>query len=570
MTSNSSEPHVDEKQPLDVGSVPNREPQNDQIAAPVDATQPEASATVQAADSEGSSDEKPAGGSTSGRTSIQIGSRRGMVPRELRTSLPRTSVPPTQPVRPAASPVRPAPAPAPAPVASAPETSVPQVPVPPPATEAADEVVTRLEELRTRKTDGPIPTPSRRDPLPAELERELEAAMADISLDRIANDVKVGIASQASETLEPDTRLHGILVRLHGDNAFFALGGRNEGIASVRQFREKPTLGAEMEVVIRKFLQEEGLYELAIPGQSVSVGDWTDLVEGTVVEARITGANTGGLECMVNNIRGFIPASQIGLFRVADFAEYIGQKLLCVATEVNRRRKNLVLSHRALAEREKEESRRKLIEEIEAGQTREGVVRSIQDFGAFVDLGGVDGLIHISQLSWDRVNHPSEILHEGQKVRVKVEKVNRETGKIGLSYRDLLDRPWSHAEENFAPGAVVKGVVSRIAKFGAFVKLAAGIEGLVHISELAHHRVRTVGDVLQEGQEIEVKVISIDQTAQRIALSVKGTLPEPVVEEPTPEPEPETPARPEPPKRKRPLKGGFDRPTGGDQFGLRW
>jgi small subunit ribosomal protein S1 len=462
--------------------------------------------------------------------------------------------------------------PAPAPPAEASDAPTPQIPVSQPAAEVEveDQVVTRLEEFHSRKPDGPIPTPSRRDPLPADIERELEEAMADISLDRIANDVKVGIASQASEALEPDTRLHGILVRLHGDNAFFALGGRNEGIASVRQFREKPTLGAEMEVVIRKFLQEEGLYELAIPGQSVSVGDWTDLVEGTVVEARITGANTGGLECMVSNIRGFIPASQIGLFRVSDFAEYIGQKLLCVATEVNRRRKNLVLSHRALAEREKEESRRKLIEEIEPGQTREGVVRSIQDFGAFVDLGGVDGLIHISQLSWDRVNHPSEVLHEGQKVQVKVEKVNRETGKIGLSYRDLLDRPWSHAEENFAPGAVVKGVVSRIAKFGAFVKLAAGIEGLVHISELAHRRVRAVGDVLKEGEEVEVKVISIDQTAQRISLSVKSTLPEPAVEAPEPEPEPESPARPEPPRRNRPLKGGFDRPTGGDQFGLRW
>ena len=403
------------------------------------------------------------------------------------------------------------------------------------------------------------------------MEQQLQEAMANVSLDRLVNDTRSDIAARSSELLEQDTRLHAVVVRIHGDNAFFALGGRNEGVASVRQFRDPPSVGAEMEVVVRKFHPDDGLYELAIPGQSISVSDWSDLTEGAVVEARITGANTGGLECMVDTIRGFIPASQIGLFRVEDFAEYIGQKLLCVVTEVNRKRKNLVLSHRALAEREKEESRKKLIEELAPGQVREGVVRSIQDFGAFVDLGGVDGLIHISQLSWDRVNHPSEVLHEGQKVRVKVEKVNHETGKIGLSYRDLLEHPWSHAEEQFTPGAIVKGTVSRIAKFGAFVKLAPGIEGLVHISELAHHRVRAVSDVVSEGQEVDVKVLSVDPEAQRIALSIKAALPEPVTEEPEPE-EKSADAQQHhaPPRRARPLKGGFDRPTGGEQFGLRW
>jgi small subunit ribosomal protein S1 len=579
MTSNASGPQVDEKRAVDGGTAPSVEPTDpnttagrstaDQDAPPP--ASPESNGEGQPL--EDAATESMPGAPAVQRSRIQIGSRRGMVPKALKTTLPRTVVPPLPTPRPTEPPAEDQPGPAaqvvtPEPPAA--EDATPVEPVVDLADAAAEEPSqTVLDELHAARTKSPVPPPSRREKLPADVERQLEAALADVSLERIVNDPAASVAARASEILEPDTRLHGTIVRIHGDNAFFALGGRNEGVASVRQFRETPTVGRELEVVIRKFLAEEGLYELAIPGQSIAVGDWSDLTEGAVVEARITGANTGGLECMVNNIRGFIPSSQIGLFRVEDFAEYIGQKLLCVATEVNRRRKNLVLSHRALAEREREEARKKLIDEIEPGQTREGVVRSIQDFGAFVDLGGVDGLIHISQLSWDRVNHPSEVLQEGQKVRVKVEKVNRQTGKIGLSYRDLLDRPWSHAEEQFAVSAVVKGVVSRIAKFGAFVKLAPGVEGLIHISELAHHRVRTVNDVLNEGQEVEVKILSIDAAAQRIALSIKAALPEPQEEPPEPD-EASQPAQQQPRRAKRSLKGGFDRPTGGEQFGLRW
>jgi small subunit ribosomal protein S1 len=358
-------------------------------------------------------------------------------------------------------------------------------------------------------------------------------------------------------------------MRIAGDNVFISLGGRNEGVASARQFSKPPELGSELEVVVKSFHADDGLYELVVPGASISVSDWDDLTQGGIVDARITGANTGGLECMVNTIRGFIPASQIGLFRVENFADYINQKLPCVITEVNPRRKNLVLSHRAVLEREKEEQRKQFNEQLEPGQTYEGVVRKIQDFGVFVDIGGAEGLVHISQLSWDRVNHPSEVVQVGHRIRVKVEKVNTQTGKIGLSYRDLLDRPWDNIEQKFSVGSTVKGAVSRIAKFGAFVKLAPGVEGLIHISELAHGHVRRVEDVLKEGQEVEVKILSVDAAAQRMALSYKATLPPP---EPAKEAAaPEEPGRaPVVPRRSRPLRGGFDRSAGGDRFGLNW
>ena len=447
---------------------------------------------------------------------------------------------------------------------------------PPPTVQAEEPAATappppqpEVEPAEGERFKPAVPPPSRRDRLPPELEREIHEALDDPALAALTDSTFV---APAGETLEPDSHLRGTVVRIHGDNVFFALGGRNEGVVSRRTFRDPPSIGTEMEVVVKRFHAEDGLYELFIPGTSVAVSGWADLAEGALVEARITGANTGGLECMVNNIRGFIPASQIGTFRLEDFADYIGQKLLCVATEVNRKRKNLVLSHRAVIEREKEEARRRFLDELQPGQVREGVVRSIQDFGVFVDLGGVDGLIHISQLSWERVNHPREVLQEGQKVKVKVEKINRETGKIGLSYRDLLEHPWAHVEERFPPGAIVKGPVSRIAKFGAFVKLAPGIEGLVHISELAHHRVNRVTDVVSEGQEVEVKVLSVDAQAQRIALSLKAAQPEPPAEEEALE-EARWGERHRDhgsPRHKRPLKGGFDRPSGGEQFGLKW
>ena len=226
----------------------------------------------------------------------------------------------------------------------------------------------------------------------------------------------------------------------------------------------------------------------------------------------------------------------------------------------------------APAWREKEEGRKKFFAELEVGQTREGIVRKIHDFGAFVDMGGADGLIHISQLSWDRVKHPSEILTEGQKVQVRIEKFDPETGRIGLSYRNLQEQPWAKAESQFPVGSTAKGTVSRLADFGAFVKLAPGIEGLIHVSELAHYRVTNVGRIVQEGQEVEVKVLSVDADQQRIGLSLKALLAAPESKQAA-EPGTEPNAPPQPlvfPKRSGPLKGGMDRPNGGEGVGLNW
>ena len=236
------------------------------------------------------------------------------------------------------------------------------------------------------------------------------------------------------------------------------------------------------------------------------------------------------------------------------------------------RRGNLVLSRRAILEREKEEKRKEQLEKIQEGDVMEGVVRSVKDFGAFVDLGGLDGLIHVSKLSWERVKHPSEVLEVGQKVQVRIDRFDKETGKIGLSYRDLLDNPWDTAEAEFAIGTICKGTVSKIAAFGCFVRLAPGVEGLVHISELAHHRVSRVDTFVSEGQEVEVKVLSFDREAQKIGLSMKAVQGPPADAKPTKPAEEDEPQR-EPvvkPTHAGPLKGGNNTDTGGERFGLRW
>lgn len=419
-------------------------------------------------------------------------------------------------------------------------------------------------------SSGPVPVPSARDSIPADVEQDLAAALDDASLAEMltgATDAGVGTP------LELESRHQATIARINGDNVFVSLGARSEGVASARQFTEPPKLGAEVEVIVKSYSADDGLYEVAVPGAAIAVDDWSDLVEGMVVETRITGANTGGLECKVGGLRGFVPASQIAMFRVEDYAEYVDQKMLCVVTEVNPKRKNLVLSRRAVLEREKEEARRQLLESLQVGQVVEGVVQKIMAFGAFVDIGGIDGLVHISQLSWDRIDHPSEVLQVGQQIRVKIEKIDEQTGKIGLSYRDLLDHPWLNVEEKFPVDSVVQGTVSRTAKFGAFVKLAPGVEGLIHISELSHGRVPHVGAVVSEGQEVNVKVLSVDTDAQRIGLSIKAVLPEPTEEaEEASEQEESIKAQREKQaaQRTEPLKGGVGRGSGGAQFGLKW
>jgi small subunit ribosomal protein S1 len=445
--------------------------------------------------------------------------------------------------------------------------SMPRRPLPPPEPFFPEPVLRSPAALE----DEPPVIPGRRQKLTPTMEAELDRAMGGMSLDDLMSGGEVGGQEGG---LEPESRHRGRVVALRRDEVFVEFGGREQGCVSAQSFETLPEPGDTVEVIIQRYNAEEGLYDLTLPGVSVELGNWDEVHPGMLVDVQITGHNTGGLECEVSHIRGFIPASQISLYRVEDLAQFVGQHFSCLITDANPARKNLVLSRRAVLEREKEENKKIFFESLAPGQVYEGTVRKLMDFGAFVELGnGVDGLLHISQLSWGRIKHPSEVLQEGQVVRVRVEKIDRETGRIGLSYREMTENPWTSAASKYPHNATVRGKVTRLMEFGAFVELEPGIEGLVHISELSHKRVWRASDVVKEGEEIEVLVLSVNPEAQRMSLSIKGlSKPEPTKQEKAEAQEAESPVVAKKSNRpsNQPLRGGLGKTSGGESLGLKW
>jgi small subunit ribosomal protein S1 len=395
--------------------------------------------------------------------------------------------------------------------------------------------------------------------LDKDIESELAEALGEFSAEQAY--AQAPPAGQATASAAgPPGRLKGRVLRVHGQDVFVDVpGSRGQGVMPLTQFPEgPPAAGAEVEVHIEGYDRANGLTILSRQGAAVEA-DWSSVAQGMVVEARVTETNKGGLAVLVNGIRGFMPISQIDLYRVERPEEYVNQRLLCLVTEVLPEERNLVVSRRALLEKEREEKREKLWQELAEGQVREGIVRSIQPFGAFVDLGGVDGLIHVSELSWTRVEDPAQVVQPGQRVKVVVLKLDRAKRKVGLGMKQLAASPWDAVEEKYPQGSLVAGKVTRLADFGAFVELEPGVEGLIHISELAPQRIRRVADVVQSGQEVQVVVLRVDKEQRRISLSLKAALPpEPHEdeEEEAETAEEESPARP-PRPRTTPLRGGI-------------
>jgi 4-hydroxy-3-methylbut-2-enyl diphosphate reductase len=242
--------------------------------------------------------------------------------------------------------------------------------------------------------------------------------------------------------------------------------------------------------------------------------------DGTVLEATVTDVVKGGLLVDVG-LKGFVPASQVDRDFVEDLRAYLHKKLRLKVIEFDRAKKKVVLSQRVILEEEYKQKRAALWEELQEGETRSGVVKKIMNFGAFVDIGGIDGLLHISELGWEKVNHPSEVLREGDQVEVYVLKVDREQEKVSLSLKKLMADPWEEKIQRYQEGTVVQGKVVRILPFGAFVQLEPGLEGLVHISQVSEKRINKIEDVLSVGQEIDVKIIEINPAEKRIKLSIK-------------------------------------------------
>lgn len=251
---------------------------------------------------------------------------------------------------------------------------------------------------------------------------------------------------------------------------------------------------------------------------------WEDLEakfnKGEIFEAEIKDVVKGGLVVDLG-VRGFVPASLVENYFVEDFSDYKGKTMTFKIVELEKDKNRLILSHRAVIEEEKGKQKNQILDSLEPGTVIKGTVQRITDFGAFVDIGGIDGLVHISQLSHEHVSSPSEVVEEGQKVQVKVLSVDRANERISLSIKETLPGPWANIAEKAPKGSTLNGVVKRLVSYGAFVELFPGVEGLVHISQISHKHIATPHEVLREGQEIQVKVLDVNEQEQRLSLSIK-------------------------------------------------
>lgn len=244
---------------------------------------------------------------------------------------------------------------------------------------------------------------------------------------------------------------------------------------------------------------------------------------GEIIETEVKDVVKGGLVVDLG-VRGFVPASLVESFFVEDFSDYKGRKLTFKIVELDKEKNRLILSHRAVVEEEKGKQKQNRLGSLQVGQVIEGTVQRITDFGAFVDIGGIDGLVHISQLSYEHVEKPTDVVHEGQKVQVKVLSVDRDNERISLSIKETLPGPWSNINEKAPKGSELTGTVKRLVSYGAFVEVFPGVEGLVHISQIAHKHIGTPHEVLKEGQEVKVKVLDANEQDQRLSLSIKELL----------------------------------------------
>jgi len=418
-----------------------------------------------------------------------------------------------------------------------------------------------VQQVAGTPKDAAIPVEIPPEPELGDIEAEIAAAMntetetaAKVENDPLSNEL-------------PDTgsRKEGIVQSIHGDDVFVDLGCRLPGLLQLRQFEGQaaPEVGKKINVTVSKVNENEGLITVNLRGgRARPGGNWDEVEKDQIVSCMVSGSNKGGLEVKVGSLRGFLPAGQVDLQYVESLDSYIGQKLEVKITEVNPQKRNLVVSRRALLIEARKEMEAEFWEGLEADQEFEGKVKTLKDYGAFVDLGGADGFLHIGQISWTHIKHPSEVLSVGQEINVKILKIDAEKRKISLTMKGMMPNPWDSASNRYTPETVITGPVTKVTDFGAFIELEPGIEGLVHISELDYKRVRKVTDVARVGQEVSAKVLEFDQNRKRVSLSIKQLKEDPrIAEEAATEEELAKLNANRIPREK--LKGGIGKPAAG-------
>jgi small subunit ribosomal protein S1 len=325
--------------------------------------------------------------------------------------------------------------------------------------------------------------------------------------------------------------VRGKVVRVDKDEVLIDIGYKSEGVIPVSELSirrsvnpsEEVNIGDEIDALVMTKEDADGRLILSKKRARFEMA-WKRIeqaaesgepVEGTVIEVV-----KGGL-ILDLGVRGFLPASLVDIRRVQDLDEFMGQTLRCKVIELNRSRNNVVLSRRAVLEEERKEMRQAILDRLSPGDVVTGTISNIVDFGAFVDLEGIDGLIHISELSWSHVNHPSELLEIGQEVQVKVLDIDRERQRISLGLKQTQSDPWQQVIDSYDQGDVVDGKVTKVVTFGAFIEIVPGVEGLVHISELAQHHVENPREVVSQGDTVKARIIEMDPERRRLSLSLK-------------------------------------------------
>ncbi len=329
----------------------------------------------------------------------------------------------------------------------------------------------------------------------------------------------------------------GIVVQVGRDSVVVDIGGKSEGVIARSEFvlpsgevTVKP--GDKVDVFIESRENDDGLVTLSkekadkmkVWDEISGACERDELIEGTISQ-RVK----GGLSVTIRGgVKAFLPGSQVDLRPIRNLDKLIGQTYQFKVIKFNKKRGNIVLSRRVLLEKERDEMKAKTLETLQEGMTVKGTIKNITEYGAFVDLGGIDGLLHITDMSWGRVNHPSEVFQVGDEVLVKVLKYNAETERVSLGLKQTQEDPWNHAEEAYPPGKKVRGKVMSITDYGAFVELEPGVEGLIHVSEMSWtKKVKHPSKLVEPGQEIECQVLEVDAKAKRISLGLKQLEPDP-------------------------------------------
>jgi small subunit ribosomal protein S1 len=332
-------------------------------------------------------------------------------------------------------------------------------------------------------------------------------------------------------TINEGEVVHGTVVRVDKDEVLVDIGYKSEGVIPVAELSirrnvnpaDEVSLGDEIDALVMTKEDAEGRLLLSKKRARFELA-WKAIEaaaeSGEPVNGKVIEVVKGGL-ILDLGVRGFLPASLVDIRRVQDLDEFLGKELRCKVIELNRSRNNVVLSRRAVLEDERKEMRQAILDRLNPGDVVEGTISNIVDFGAFVDLDGMDGLIHISELSWSHVNHPSEVLEIGQTVKVKVLDIDRERQRISLGLKQTQSDPWQQVLDSYGEGDVVEGRVTKVVTFGAFVEILPGVEGLVHISELAAHHVENPREVVSQGDPVNVLILEIDGERRRLSLSLK-------------------------------------------------